>query len=410
MPLPKRKNDIKIYPDKILLERRQELLDRITKNDTYLPDPILHDDLDLGMLEYVKKEFVVISDGVPIPVIDKILTIQRWSQFSDSWTFSDDDNNVKVPFIAVVRKPDVQPGTNPSVQRTIPDRHEFHYATVAKWNGNQMGADVYRIPQPVPIDISYEIIIVCHKFRDINRFNKIVLQRFTSRQDYTSVKGHYIPIVLDRISDNSPIEAIDSRRFYIQKYDFTMLGFLIDSDEFEIKPAINRLLVVSEFVTGNKPTKKIFNKTIDTITASFKGDGVQTSFSVGQSINTLFYVSINGIIQEQDVNYYFVGNSSKITFVTPPYSGSEILISYYSGKNIILVDTFGTPLTIDIEYFQYEGNLTFTLKNTISSIIYLNINGLVDEQGAGYTTNGDTVTLLSAPIVGSNIGICYIHY
>lgn len=410
MPLPKKKNDIKIYREKELLERRQELLDKITKNDTYLPDPILHDDLDLGMLEYVKREFVIVSDGTPIPVIDKILTIQRWSQFADNWNFTDDDNNIKVPFIAVIRKPDVQPGTNPSVQRTIPDRHEFHYATVAKWNGNQMGADVYKIPQPVPIDISYEIIIVCHKFRDLNRFNKIVLQRFTSRQDYTTVKGHYIPIVLDRISDNSPIEAIDARRFYIQKYDFTMLGFLIDSDEFEIKPAINRLLVVSEFVTGNKPTKKVFNKTIDTITAKFKGDGVQTSFSVGQPITTLFYVSINGIIQEKDVNYYFVGKSTKITFVTPPYSGSEVLISYYSGKNIILVDTFGIPLLIDIEYFQYEGNLTFILENNISSVIYLNINGLVDEQGNGYTVNGDSVTLLSPPIVGSKIGICYIHY
>lgn len=410
MPLPKKKNDIQIYRHKELTERRQELLDRITKSDTYLPDSILHDDLDIGMLDYIKKEFIVISDGIQIPVIDKILTIQRWSEFTNTWSFSDDDNNMKVPFIALIRKPDVQPGTNPSVQRTIPDRDEFHYATVANWNGNQMGADVYRIPQPVPVDISYELVIVCHKFRDLNRLSKIVLQRFSSRQDYTTIKGHYIPIVLDRISDNSPVDVLDGRRFYAQSYDFTMLGFLIDNEEFEVKPAISRILVVSEFVNGNRPEKRIFNKTVDTITVKFIGDGVTTSYNVGQTITELFYVAINGIIQEQNVAYFFIGNSSKISFVTPPYSGSEITISYYSGKNTIFVDGFGTPLFIDVQYFTYTDDLTFTLSGTISSVIYVNINGLVDEQGFGYTVSLNTVTLISTPVVGSKIGVCYIHY
>ena len=50
------------------------------------------------------------------------------------------------------------------------------------------------------------------------------------------VKGHYIPIVLDRISDNSPIDNLN-RRFYLQTYEFTMLGFLIDPEEFKVKPA-----------------------------------------------------------------------------------------------------------------------------------------------------------------------------
>ena len=143
---------------------------------------------------------------------------------------------MKVPFIGVIRRPDVQPGTNPMVQRTIPDRREFFYSMVKTWDGNRIGANIYKMPQPVPVDIGFEVTIVCQKFRDLNRFNKIVLQKFSSRQAYTTVKGHYIPIILDRITDNSPIDALENRRFYLQTYEFTMLGFLIDSEEFEVKP------------------------------------------------------------------------------------------------------------------------------------------------------------------------------
>ena len=57
MGIPKRKTNISIYHEKELTNRRQELLDNITKSDTYLPDSILHDDLDRGMLDYVKENF-----------------------------------------------------------------------------------------------------------------------------------------------------------------------------------------------------------------------------------------------------------------------------------------------------------------------------------------------------------------
>jgi hypothetical protein len=219
MGIPKRKNNIDVYggaresfQGKQVMERRQELLDRITKSDAYLPDSILHDDLDGGMLDFIKTNFVVVSDGTQIPIIPKILTIQRWGEFANNWEFSDDDGNVKVPFIAIIRKPDVQPGTNPVTQRTIPDRRTFHYASVPTWNGTQIGADIYKMPQPVAVDITFEVTIVCHKFRDLNKFNKIVLQKFSSRQAYTSVKGHYIPIILEGIEDNSPIPPFPARQ------------------------------------------------------------------------------------------------------------------------------------------------------------------------------------------------------
>lgn len=417
MGIPKRKNNIDVYggkeyyEGKQIVDRRQELLDRITKSDSYLPDSILHDDLDGGMLSFVKENFVVTTDGKKIPVIPKILTIQRWGEFTNNWEFSDDDGNVELPFIAVIRKPDVQPGTNPVVQRTIPDRRTFYYASVPTWNGTQAGADIYKMPQPVAVDITFDVTIICNKFRDLNKFSKIVMQKFSSRQSYTTVKGHYIPIVLDRVEDNTPMETVDGRRFYIQNYTFTMLGFLIDSEEFEVKPAVSRMFLLNEFIQSKGFQKKFINKTIDITVTTFPSDGMQTTYSVGESMGFLFNVSVNGLVQERDVDYYHVSGTSKITFTDAPYDGSQVTISYYKGKNNVWVDSYGKAVQITNESFQYDGStLTFTLTNSIDSVVILDINGLVQEEGVGFEVSGrNTVTLNGEPLNGDRINITYLY-
>jgi len=417
MAYPKRKNNIEVYGNKPyflgkdIQNRRQELLDRITKADTYLPDSILHDDLDLGMLDFIKNSFVVISDGQKIPVINKILTIQRWAEFSNNWEFADEDGNMQLPFIAVVRRPDVQPGTNPVTQRTIPDRKTFYYASVPTWNGSQMGADIYRIPQPVAVDITYEVTIVCNKFRDLNRFNKIVLQKFSSRQAYTTVKGHYIPIILDTIDDSTPMDTIDGRRFYIQNYKFTMLGFLIDKEEFEVKPAISRFFLMTEFIDRRAIERKVINKGIEIKIANFVADGMQTQFSVGETISVLFSVTTNGLLQRLNTDYYHIAGTSKITFEEPPLDGSTVSITYYKNKSTTFIDNYGKPVFLATEYFDYNGtSLVFNVANAIKDVVSLDINGLVEEEGIGYDiTSNYTVTLNYTPVVGSKIGIAYLY-
>lgn len=412
MGVPKRKNDISVYRTRELTERRQELLDSITKSDTFLPDSILHDDLDMGMLEFVKQNLKVISDGQEIPIIPKILTIQRWGEIKNEWTFSDADGNIKIPFIGIIRKPDVQPGTNPSIQRTIPDRRDFYYSTVKTWNGTQIGADVYKIPQPVAVDISFEITIVCQKFRDLNRFNKMVLQKFSSRQSYTMVKGHYIPIVLDRIVDSSPIDVLDGRKFYIQNYELTMLGFLLDSDEFDVKPAISRMFLMTEFMDTPTVIIKPIDKSVVVKTATFISTEGQTVFSVGESIGKLFFVTINGMIQEIGVDFYHIVTTSRITFVIPPSSGSTVMILYSPSGNDVFHNIYGTPIFFNTENFTYNGStLTFNLQHRVDSVIYLVINGLVEILDSAYSISEDrmSITLLDSPYPTSSISINYAY-
>ena len=257
MALPKQvvKPTLPLVPKKTLSARREQLLEYINADGTYLPKSVLHADLDRGMLDFVKTELQVVTAGSIVPMIDILITTQNWAQYTETWTFTDMDYNPNPPFITVVRTPEVKYGTNPSLQYTIPNRKQFYYASVPTWNGNEQGMDIYTIPQPVPVDITYSVKIVCNRMRELNELNKIVMQKFSSRQAYTFIKGQYVPIVLNNISDESQM-TIDSRKYYIQNYDFTMLGYLIDEDEFEVKPAIQRVTQLMEVETSTRSRRR----------------------------------------------------------------------------------------------------------------------------------------------------------
>ena len=287
MPLPNKiKKTIPLTFPKTLYPRREQLLEQINKDGTYLPKSILHADLDGGMLNFVQNELQTIVDGQVIPMVDIIITSQNWSQFTETWNFQDLDSNVSPPFITVVRNPEVKFGTNPALLYNIPNRKQYFYAQVPTWDGNRNGMDIYKIPQPVPVDITYSVKIICNRMRELNAFNKNILEMFASRQAYTTIKGHYIPIIMNNITDES-VMNIDKRKYYIQSYDFTMLGFLIDENEFEVAPAVSRVLTVVEFekesftrgrrknitdestvsnflfVVGNNILSQIFDYTVD---------------------------------------------------------------------------------------------------------------------------------------------------
>ena len=257
MPLPKTqvKPTLPLVPQKTLYSRREQLLEYINKDGTYLPKSVLHADLDRGMLDFVKEDLKVVTGGKVVPMVDIIITTQNWSQYAETWKFVDLDYNPNPPFITVVRSPEVKYGTNPSLQYTIPNRKQFYYASVPTWNGNEQGMDIYTIPQPVPVDINYSVKIICNRMRELNELNKVIMQKFSSRQAYTFIKGQYVPIISTNISDESQLQ-IDNRKYYIQTYDFTMLGYLIDEAEFEVKPAIARVLQVMEIDTSTLKKKK----------------------------------------------------------------------------------------------------------------------------------------------------------
>jgi hypothetical protein len=221
------------------------------------------------------------------------------------------DKNTEPPFITVVRVPEVKFGTNPATLYNIPNRKQYFYAQVPTWDGQRHGADVYKIPQPVPVDITYNVKIVCNRMRELNSFNKNVLEMFASRQAYTVIKGHYIPIVMGNISDESVVD-LEKRKYYVQSYEFTLLGFLIDEDEFEVSPAVSRILQVIEL--ESQGTRKRQKKLLTSESAT-----LDVLFVVGNNIITQIFdytVDLN-LVETNNVESFEV-------FINNDYYGMDI--------------------------------------------------------------------------------------
>jgi hypothetical protein len=341
MGLPKKiKKDLSLIPKKTLLPRRHEIADMISEDGTYLPKSLLHADLDRGFLDFVKDGLKTVVEGKTVPMVDVLITTQNWAQFVETWNFENIDKNVEPPFITVIRTPEVKYGSNPAVMYNIPNRRLYYYAKVPTWDGQRHGMDIYKIPQPVPVDIKYTVAIVCNRMRELNKFNQIVLEKFSSRQSYQTIKGHYIPIVNDEITDES-IMDLEKRKVYIQKYTFTMMGFLIDEDEFEVQPAVTRIFQIYETeskIKKKKPKKEVPNSP-QTATFTYSDIDAEKEETFHYTVNMRFMgsenvdsysVFINGDYYGDDVVVILVNNGDviKITIIKDnPSEQSSIVFS-----------------------------------------------------------------------------------
>jgi len=224
----------------------------LEQNKQFLPRDVDLTDLDKGFIEFVEKDLSITIDGEKVS--SHFLTLQRWAEFTRLWPNTDKYNNLKIPFISIVRRPNPEVGTNPADFK-IPVRKNFPYMAVPIWDGNRKGADIYTIPNPVGVDMFYTVRFLSYKMRELNDMHKRVLQTFASAQAYVNIKGHYFPIMLESIGDESQIEDLNGKRYYVQTYEMKLMGYIVDSEEFEVKPAISRLFVTTE--TETKRPKSI---------------------------------------------------------------------------------------------------------------------------------------------------------
>ena len=179
--------------------------------------------------------------------------------------------------------------------------------------------------------------------RELNQFNKIVLQKFSSRQAYTFIKGQYVPIIMNTISDES-IMDLDKRKYYVQNYDFTMLGYLIDEEEFKVKPAISRVVTMME-VESSSPRKRRVNPNLnpDSFTQSFVFPSGTTTIEEVQNYMVDMSLDSYNNVQSWDI------------FINGDFYGTDL--------NNILINT-NDVLRIDIikDDVTSESNMLFTNK------------------------------------------------
>jgi len=308
--LPKgfRKN-IKLIKDKVGFERRQEILDDIDDRGTFLPRGVMYEDMDKSFIDFVGDDIELVIDGEKVPVI--FLTLQRWSEFSKTWQHSDKYKNIKMPFITIVRQPNPQVGQNQAGLFNIPGRKTYTYMKVPTFEGGRNGIDVYKIPQPTSVDITYEVRLFTNKMRDLNKFNIKIQQAFNAIQYYIRVNGHPMPLLLESIGDESNIDDFENRRFYVQPFEIRLQGYILDEDQFEVIPAINRALLMTEL--DEKPGKPRMSVSVSKI----GGDVTYNIIFKPKSDSDFSFIS------EFDINLTSIVNIENVTNIEIKVNGVE---------------------------------------------------------------------------------------
>jgi len=217
-------------------DRIAELMAKTDVDTKYLPRTILLEDLDQAINDYVELDGMQLTiDGKLVPTF--YLDNDRWGEFSKTWKFVDNDKNVPTPYITI-RRIDKQAGTRLGTKYRIPQPRKFRYVNVPIMDDGELIYLQFRMPEPVNVDMIYEVALFSKYRVDVNLYDEQVLKNFASRQEYVWIKGNPLPVLFEGFAESNPIENIDGDRFFVSKYALKILGFIQDEKEFEIVKTI----------------------------------------------------------------------------------------------------------------------------------------------------------------------------
>jgi len=220
------------------MDRIEELMRLTDVKTKYLPRTILLEDLDQALFNYVNLDnmrCVIENQVVPTFYLEN----ERWGELSKTWKFVDNDRNVPTPYITV-RRIDKQAGTRLGTKFRIPHPRKFRYMTVPILDAGEVINLLFKMPEPVNVDMIYEVALFTKYRVDVNQYDEQVLKNFASRQDYVWVNGSPMPLQFEGFAEANTIENIDGDRFFVSKYALKILGFIQDEKEFEIVKALRK--------------------------------------------------------------------------------------------------------------------------------------------------------------------------
>lgn len=228
------KNVLKLRDRAYGTERRANLSKEILKDSTPLPQPLEYKDIDEAFKKWVEDDLAISFEGERIPTIS-LFSNQRFSEYMQSWANVDDKKNFLLNFKTITRENNPKGGTIVGTTRNIPGEPTFLMKRVeAKGEaGNSYYID-YRVKQPFSVDLIYTVGLVTNKYELLNDFNQIMNEKFKAIDCYIRPNGHFIPMKIDDISDESEY-SIDNRQFYSQSYKITVMAYIMPKDSFIVE-------------------------------------------------------------------------------------------------------------------------------------------------------------------------------
>lgn len=342
-------------------ERREEILNNILLNGTPLPKPVTYEDIDSEFKKWVSKDLYISYEGKELPTLS-LFSNQRFSEYSQTWSYSDEDKNILMNFKTISRDNNPQLGQNQGGVWNIPG-NRFYLMTRQKVldnNGTESFLD-YKMKQPFCVDLLYNVNIFTNKYELINEFNLKINDLFKARQVYITPNNHYMPMILDNISDESEYK-IDDRQFFSQSYTIKVMAYIITENDFKVEEIPARTKI--SFLTGmdkNKAIAEIYEEPLSEIEDDFyKSTSIIITYPICTDI-CKFTIDVDMKITDielENVHKNFIIYVNDEEFFTPKLtlkSGDEIKIKikrYYIEKEAKL-----TLFGYDPNLYDYDNDI-----------------------------------------------------
>ena len=235
------------------LERRKEISREIIKHGDYLPKTLTYEDIDTSFKEWVENCIDIILDGKRLPTMS-LFSNQRFSEYMQTWKYTDTNNNIHLNFKTVTRENNPSHGTILGETYNIPGDRFYTLKTIQAIDdsGKRYRID-YKMKQPTPVDLNYKVSIMTNKYTCLNEFNEILHTIFKAKQSYISPNGHYMPVTLENISDESEYN-IEDRQFFSQTFTAKVKGYIIREED--IKVVENPIALLTYFDGDGGKRKK----------------------------------------------------------------------------------------------------------------------------------------------------------
>lgn len=221
-------------------DRHRSYPKTILQDAPIFPKPLEYEDIDNAMFNFVDEYIPMVIKGKSTPTFT-LYSNQRFSEYSQSWEHTDEDGNLLMNFKTISRENNPKPGENQGGYWNIPGnkRHTLLIRDVLEDNGEE-AYEIYSMGQPFAVDLTYRISIITDLFENINAFNQKINDLFKARQCYIRPNGHFLPVTLEEINDNTEY-TISERKFYNQTVTVKVMAYIISEDDFKIEKKPKRI-------------------------------------------------------------------------------------------------------------------------------------------------------------------------
>lgn len=222
-------SDIKPFEEKIAINSEP-----FQNNGGLLPKTVGYKDIDIAFKDWVETALNISFEDKKLETI-ALFTNQKFSEYMQSWMFNDDNRNMMMNFKIITRENNPQAGSMHNKNMNVVGEPYFlidRVLTTDK-NGRKYFLD-YKMKQPYCVDLVYKVSVVTNKYELLNEFNMMVNDRFKAIQDYIKPNGHYMPMKLNRISDESEYN-IDDRQFFSQSFDILVMAYIVRETDLRVE-------------------------------------------------------------------------------------------------------------------------------------------------------------------------------